>query len=287
MNGGDKMDFIAKSEKVTLQPDSVQETMLIPLWGRATYSRLYPELLVDPRAEEIIARIDYDYSKIEKALGEYGGIGYLVRARRFDESISRYLTDHPRATVVNLGCGLDTTFSRVDNGQIRWVNIDLDDAISFRKKLIPEPDRSTCLSRSAFDLGWLDEVGFDPDKGIFIIAGGLFMYFEEREVRALFTAMADRFPGGEIHFDTMPKLGTIFINRRLKGTGVPLMKLALGIRNPQRQLRKWSTKLKVVESCAFYHGVPRNPRWDKRIVTMMNMNDRMKTGGFVRVRFEV
>jgi O-methyltransferase involved in polyketide biosynthesis len=273
------------SEKVTLQSETVQETMLIPLWGRATYSLLYPELLTDPRAEEIIVQLDYDFGPFAKALGEYGGIGYLVRARRFDESITAYIADHPQATVVNLGSGLDTTFSRVDNGQIRWYNVDLPDAIAFRKKLIPETERSACIARSAFDLTWLDEVAFDPAKGMFIIAGGLFMYFDDATVRPLFVALAERFPGGEIHFDTMPKLGLAFVNRRVKGTGVPTMKFALGVRNPQRKLSTWSPKLQVVDTYAFYHGVRRDPRWDRSTRMMMNMNDWMKTGGFVQVRF--
>jgi len=111
------------------------------------------------------------------------------------------------------------------------------------------------------------------------------MYFEEAEVRELFVAMAKRFPGGEIHFDTMPKLALAMVNQRLKGSGVPKMKFALGVRNPQRKLHAWSPKLQVVNAYAFYHGVPRDPRWGRSTRMMMNMNDWMKTGGFVHVRF--
>ncbi len=259
--------------------------MLIPLWGRATYSRQYPEMLTDPSAEEIIAHLDHDFRPFARALGEYGGIAYLVQARRFDKSITAYLAEHPQATVVNLGAGLDTTFSRVDNGQIRWYDIDLPDAIAFRKRLIPETERSACLERSAFDQSWFDEIAFDPARGIFIIAGGLLMYFDESEVRNLFTALAQRFPGGEIRFDTMPKLGIALVNRRLKGTGVPTMRFALGLWRPQRTLAAWSPRLKVMDACGFYAGVPRNPRWSNATKLMMNLNDWLKTGGFVRVRF--
>jgi O-methyltransferase involved in polyketide biosynthesis len=271
--------------KVTLQSQTVQETMLIPLWGRATFSHLYPELLTDPRASEIIARLDYDFTRYVKAQREYVGISCLVRARRFDESITAYLADHPQATVVNLGSGLDTTFSRIDNGTIRWYDIDLPDAITFRKRLIPETERSTCVARSAFDQSWFDEITFDPAKGIFIIAGGLFMYFDEAEVCELFVALAERFPGGEIHFDTNAKLGNALVNWRLKGTGMPTMSFALGTGNPQRTLSSWSPRLEAVESYSFYHGVPRDPRWSKSTVMIMNMIDWMRTGGFVRVRF--
>jgi O-methyltransferase involved in polyketide biosynthesis len=269
--------------KVTLQAQTVQETMLIPLWGRATYSHLYPELLVDPRAEEIIERLDYDFDTFAKALGEYGGIGYLVRARRFDESITAYIADHPQASVVNLGSGLDTTFSRVDNGQMCWYDLDLPDAIAFRRQFIPETARSTCLERSAFDHDWFDEVAFDPSRGIFVIAGGLFMYFDEAQVRDLFVAMAARFPGGEILFDGLSKLGRRFINRRLKRTGAPTMHFVLD--DPSRQLEAWSPKLSVLDTYPFWYGVRRDPRWSKGTVMMMNMCDWLKTGKFVHARF--
>lgn len=273
------------SEKKTLTKRTVQETMLIPLWGRATYSRKYPEILTDICAQEIIANLDYDFSPFARALGEYGGISYLVRARRFDETIKAYIADHPQATLINLGSGLDTTFSRVDNGQIRWYDVDLPDAIDFRRNYITETERSTCLARSALDLRWLDEVDFDQDRGICIIAGGLLMYFKDPDVQKLFVAMADRFTGGIIHFDTMPELGIVLVNSRLKGTGVPKMHFALGIRNPQKKLSKWSPKLQVEDASGFYADIDRYMEWERMTVWMMNMNDWLGTGGFVRVRF--
>ena len=51
------------SENINLQ--TVQETMLISLWGRAKFSRLYPELLDDPEAVEIIKKGYYSgYSRL-------------------------------------------------------------------------------------------------------------------------------------------------------------------------------------------------------------------------------
>ena len=56
--------------------------MLLPLWrGRGNYSKLYPELLDDPLAQEIIKNVSYDFSRIEKSMGEYGGLAYLVRSK--------------------------------------------------------------------------------------------------------------------------------------------------------------------------------------------------------------
>ena len=39
--------------------------------------------------------------------------------------VREYLRAHPRAAVVNLGCGLDSTGRACDNGQCRIYNIDL------------------------------------------------------------------------------------------------------------------------------------------------------------------
>jgi O-methyltransferase involved in polyketide biosynthesis len=257
--------------------------MLMPLWGRANFSRLYPQFIRDREAENIIDGLSYDFTNMSQALGEYGGIAYLVRARRFDDAIRDYIRLHPRATVVNLGSGLDTTFSRVDNGSIRWFNLDLPDSIAFRKKLIPDKERSTCIQRSAFDLKWLDEVAFEPEKGLFIIAGGLFMYFKTHQVRNLFEAISHRFQGGELYFDTLSWLGRGYVNVMLKKAGTPQMHFYVS--NSRRLFSTWSTKIEVVEDIPLWYGVKRDPRWSKRTRLMMDLCDLLKTGKYIRLKF--
>ena len=81
------------AHKLTIEQQSVQEPMLLPGWGRAKYSHLYTELLDDPRAGEIMGKIDYDFSKVEKGSDENGGLAYLVRAKNFDDSIKEYIKE--------------------------------------------------------------------------------------------------------------------------------------------------------------------------------------------------
>ncbi len=107
--------------------------MLIPLWGRAYGSEKNKNILDDTEAIRIIKEFDFDFSTIENTFGEYGCITYITRARKIDDTIKQFITKHPNATIVNIGSGLDTTFSRIDNGTIHWYNLDLPDAISFRK----------------------------------------------------------------------------------------------------------------------------------------------------------
>src|SRR5689334_5477887 len=112
---------------MSLNLQSIQATMLIPLWGRANASEKNPEILYDKEAIEIIERCDFDFSDIAKTFGEYGGITYIVRARKVEDTIRAFIEKRPSATIVNIGAGLDTTFSRVDNDKINWYNIDLPD----------------------------------------------------------------------------------------------------------------------------------------------------------------
>ena len=120
---------------------SAQATMLIPLWGRAKYSEQNLNILDDSEARQIIQNCDFDFSGVEKSFGELSGLCYVVRARKIDDTIKQYISRNPRATVINIGSGLDTTFKRVDNGLINWYNLDLPDAIAYRQTLIPDSPR--------------------------------------------------------------------------------------------------------------------------------------------------
>ena len=135
------------AENPLLFKGKVQETMLGPLWARATFSKLYPELLNDQKAIEIIQNIDYDFSKIQLYLEQWRGLGLLARARNFDDAVKKFIMKHPNSTVVNIGAGLDTTFYRVDNEKIRWYDLDLPDAIEFRKQFLSESARNKFIAK--------------------------------------------------------------------------------------------------------------------------------------------
>ena len=80
---------------MSLNLQSVQGTMLIPLWGRASASEKNPGILDDKQATEIIAGCDIDFSEIAKAFGEYGGITYIVRARKVDDTVRKFIEKYP------------------------------------------------------------------------------------------------------------------------------------------------------------------------------------------------
>ena len=264
---------------------TIQETMLGPLWARAKYSQIYPELLDDQEAIEINKNINYDFSKVQEYLGEWRGLGLLVRAKSFDEALIQYIEKYPNATVVNIGSGLDTTFYRVDNGTIKWFDLDLPDAIEYRKKYLNESIRNKYVSKSALDYGWFNEVEYSQENGVFFIAGGFIYYFNEEEISSVFNAMAEKFPDGELVFDCISKLAVKVGNRRAKKyfSKDPVWHLAIG--NPVKQISQWSNNIKVIDWFTIWARTQINANWSEKTLKMIRRTERLKTAKIVKLRF--
>ena len=263
----------------------VQETMLGPLWARATYCVSYPKILNDPKAAQIIKDVSYDFTEIKKYLDEWRALGLLVRAKSFDEALKDYIDKYPNATVVNIGAGLDTTFYRVDNGTIKWYDLDLPNAIQYRRKFLAETSRNKFIAKSAFDYSWFDNIEFSQERGIFFIAGGFIYYFKEEEISFLLSAMAERFPGGEIIFDCISKLAVKVGNKRAKkyGSKEPVWHLAIG--NPEKKISLWSNKIKVIDWFTMWARTSINADWSEKTQKMIKMTERLKTAKIVVLKF--
>lgn len=271
-------------QKVTLQKQTVQNTMLLPLWGRAVASEKNSDILYDRQAIDIIKNCDYDFSNIAKTFGEFGGICYVVRARKMEDAIRQFIRKHPRATIVDIGAGLDTSFSRVDNGTIRWYNLDLPDSIAFRQKFIPDSERNISIPKSLFDTTWFDQVSFQPQEGIFFICGGVFYYFKEEQLKEIFKAMAQRFPGGELYFDAESKGTVKKSNRMVRKTGNKGAMMYFSVNNAKK-LDSWSTVIHLISCEKYFRGIPFNPQWSFKLRFMAKASDWLGMMKFVHLGF--
>ena len=274
------------SHSSTLDLQSVQGTMLIPLWGRATYSLKNTNILKDPEAVALIEKIGVDFSEIEKNFGEFGGLSYVVRARILDNMLTSYLKSYPNATVVSIGAGLDTSFSRVDNGKLRWYNLDLPDAIAYRQSLIPDSERNTCIPKSFFDLSWFDDVEFRAEDGIVFLAGGVFYFFQEEELRQVITAMAQRFPGGELYFDAESKGAGSFSNRKIEKSGNQGAAMHFYV-NQEKALLDWSPNIVLARAIPFFQGVPKRKSWKRSTRLRMFLLSGFGMMKFIHMRFSM
>lgn len=177
----------------------VPETMLWTLHNRASEALRPDAWLRDEHAVRIYRALDYDYAC---SFGKPDG-SHATRSLMFDEAVRAWLDKHPQGTVVELACGLETQFQRVDDGQVQWVCVDLPESIAVRERFLPPPERCRHVPKSALDLSWMDDVG--TAGPLFVSMQGLLMYFEERDVRALLSAILQRFAGSTLMFDVIPR----------------------------------------------------------------------------------
>jgi O-methyltransferase involved in polyketide biosynthesis len=191
----------------------VQKTLLLPLWGRAIETERPKPLLVDRSATELVGQLHFDFAPISESIPAIVRLSWIARALHVDRAVKAYLADRPQATVLNLGCGLDTTFQRVDNGSLQWINLDLPEVIALRRDLLPSGPRQRSIATSVLDPGWIDEI--DASDGVFVVAAGLLCYFEEQLVRDLLVRMTRALPGGGMVLDTFSPLGMRASNRRV------------------------------------------------------------------------
>lgn len=236
---------------------SVQKTLLLPLWGRAIETQKPNPLLVDKKAVFIINNIPYDFTVIAKNIHPLSCISWVARSIYFDKKIKKFIDIFSDATIVNIGCGLDTTFDRVDNGKIHWYDLDLPDTIELRKKFIPETERRQFISKSVFDTSWYDKI--EKKNNVMLLIAGVVYYFDESDIKRLFRDFHTFLPGVEIVFDYASKLGIKVSNKKvLKNGGMDKsVDLKWGINNIMK-IEKWADYIKVISHEPMYNEHKKN-----------------------------
>ncbi|WP_461643101.1 class I SAM-dependent methyltransferase [Labilibaculum euxinus] len=126
----------AQKQKIKINEGTVQETLLLLLWGRATETQKSNPRIVDNKAVEIIDQLDYDFSTITENLNELSITGWVARCIHIDRAVKQFIEKYPEATIINIGCGLDTTFDRIDNGKIMFYELDFPEVVELRKFFI-------------------------------------------------------------------------------------------------------------------------------------------------------
>ena len=189
--------------------NNISETMLITLHARAKDAESKNPILNDKKSSEILSQLDYDFSKFEKAWASYYGI--LSRAKVMDNEVKKFMEKYPDCVIVSIGSGLDTRFLRVDNGKIRWYNIDLPEVIEERKLFFEANERVIDIPKSAFDSAWTKDIKLEGKK-LLIISEGVLMYFEEQQIKKFLEILTDNFDSFEAQFDLLYK-GTVKMNK--------------------------------------------------------------------------
>ena len=260
---------------------SVQKTLLLPLWGRVVETQKPKPLLIDNKAVSIIQNISYDFTLISKNINKFVQYGWIARSLYFDNKIKAFIDLYPEATIVNIGCGLDTTFDRVDNGKIQWIDLDLPDTIDLRRNYISESDKRQFIPMSVLDTGWYNRI--EKRNNIMLLIAGVLHYFDESEVKELFNDFHAFLPGVEVIFDYASKLGMKVSNKRVlkKGGMDKSAYIKWGIDNVL-EIEKWNSCIKVLSNMPMYQDHKKNYSVMERIG--MNIADALKMMSLAHIR---
>lgn len=231
-----------------IEKNTVQETLIIPLYARKMCSELYPNLYRDEEAQRLVNAVDYDFSALEQKsrslMQRFGFLEVAMRQNDLAYEVRDYLKAHPTAAVVNLGCGLDCTGRACDNGSCKLYNLDFPDVIAVRNALLPAGARETNIPCDLKDSSWFEKI--DASGGAVFFAAGVFYYFLKEQVRTLVQAMADAFPGGVLAFDAAnAKAVKLMLKTWLKDAEIQDVGAYFAVSNAKSEIGVWDSRLQV------------------------------------------
>lgn len=173
---------------IELTLGDVQETALIPLAVKANETKRKNPRITDSKAVEIVEKLGIDTQKYDKFMSHEG---VVARTILFDRLAKSFIEKYPDAVCINMGCGLDNRFERVDNGRILWYDIDLPDSIEVRRKAYEDTDRRKMISGSALENDWTSQI--EKRRHTLVIMEGLLMYFSKEQVGTVLNVIHDNF----------------------------------------------------------------------------------------------
>ena len=231
----------------------VTETLLITLYIRAMESQRADPLIKDKKAEALLKKIGdeglYDFNRLKSLhLSEANKLVIVLRNREFDRYTRGFLARHPNGVVVHIGCGLDTRFERVDNGQVEY-DLDFPEVIELRKQFLgDEKERYHLLACSVLDEGWLGIVSAHRGRPFLFVAEGVSMHLKEEQVRSLVTMLYTNFPGAEFILDAHSPLHNLGSNLQTSAFG---MHCHWGIWHGE-ELEKWAKGIHLLGEWGFF-----------------------------------
>lgn len=231
-----------------IEKNTVQETLIIPLYARKMCSELYPNLYRDEAARRLMNAVDYNFSALQKKshklMQRFGFLEAAMRQNDLAFEVRDYLKSYPNAAVVNLGCGLDCAGRACDNGHCKIYNLDFSDVIAVRNELLPAGDREENIPCDLNDTSWFERI--DASGGAVFFAAGVFYYFLKEQVKTLVRAMADAFQGGVLVFDAAnEKAVKLMLKTWLKDAEIKDVGAYFAVSDAKSEIGAWDSSLRV------------------------------------------
>ena len=174
---------MSDTEKINVDIGTARKSLFLPVIARALESEKSQPALIDKRAQEIVRKADFDLSSLSSSITEFNRITWIGQSLCFDRLIRDFIRRYPDAPIVNIGCGLDTTYERLNDRSVIWYDLDLPDVISLRKQFIKETENRKFIAGSFLDNDWHKQ--FNCPEHILLIVGGVY-YYEQKIIRTFF-----------------------------------------------------------------------------------------------------
>ena len=253
--------------------EAVSETLFLPLYALALESRAARPILIDREAVQITEELNRTFATSDRRLHRKLARGRFprtavttvaLRIRHFAQVVTTCLEREPEGIIVSLGCGLSNRRSRVDNGTMRWVGLDLPAVIQLRQRYFEDTERFRSIAKSVLEFDWMDRLPDEPGEHFLFVAEGLFPYLPEDGLRDLVTELHRRFPGAELVAEFASRKVARLMSGRL-GRGKLRRRFGLsddvwfhsGLTDP-REPETWAEGIKLLDEwCYFDESEPR------------------------------
>lgn len=221
--------------------EGVADTLYIPLTARIYVSEHFPEYFRDDKAVSL--KNEMPYEEIASKSSEYFQMAGACRFYNTDQMIKAFIDRHEKCNIVNVGCGLETAYFRINPAFEKAVfyEMDLPEVIEARRKVLGESENEILIPGDMFDFSWVENI----DKGLptLVTVIGVFQYFEEEKVIGFLKQLKTSFPGMEVIFDAMTGKAIKYANDYIKKTGNHDAELHFSADNGQSVAAKCGMKL--------------------------------------------
>lgn len=233
--------------------NKISKTLFVPMRGRIYATEHFPNILNDKEALKLKDKLPPE----KNVQSQYTYLASAVRSRNIDRYINNFLKDNINGVIIEVGCGLETTYFRHPDIKETFYDMDLPEVIDYREKLIPLGDHQKLIKGDLFKEEWIEEIKNEiGDKPVLIVAGGVFHYFEREKVVNIIKSML-KFTKVELVFDALNNLGIKGIKKYMKDLGHSDAIMYFYVNEPYGLAKEIGPNVQVLAEEKYYNETPR------------------------------
>lgn len=233
-------------ESIKEEANLINDNIRHAVWARSMVAERYPNLYVDDESIKLAAKLGTSHKDFNAQYTEYERIVTMERIVEMDKRVKQFINRYADGLIVNVGSELNTMFSRMDNGRIRWYNVDMPETMELRRRMMETRDREQNIGKSILDFSWLDSIKKAPGQAVLFVCVDVTKYFTKKRLQAFLDAVWKKFPGAEVVFDIKNSAGKkrwnfkVFTGKK-KGSFIKI-----SIDNCTSLMYDWNIKYKVM-----------------------------------------